>query len=194
MSPEADRRVLLGHIADAHGIRGEVKIRSYTSDPADIAAYGPLSDDDGRRSFVIQSHRVSGSKVVARIEGISDRDAAEALKGVGLFVARDRLPRTEDEEWYVSDLIGCRALESDGGTFGQVVGVHSFGAGDLLEIKPAGRSVTVLLPFTRACVPAVDLAASEIIVAPPPGLLDEGAQAGDQRMHRPADDASDNGD
>ena len=191
MSPDAGRRVLLGHIADAHGIRGEVKIRSYTSNPADIAAYGPLSDDDGRRSFVIQSHRVSGSKVVARIEGISDRNAAESLKGVGLYVPRDRLPRIEDEEWYVSDLIGCRALESDGGTFGKVVDVQSFGAGDLLEIRPAGRSVTVLLPFTRACVPEVDLAAGKIIVAPPPGLLDEGAQAGDHRIDRPADDDDD---
>lgn len=180
MSPDSDSRLLLGHIAGAHGIRGDVKIRSYTSDPADIAAYGPLSDDDGRRSFAIRSLRVSGSRVVARIEGVSDRNAAEALKGVGLFVARDRLPRTQDEEWYVSDLIGCRALESDGGTFGEVVGVQSFGAGDLLEIRPEGRSATVLLPFTRECVPAVDPAAGEIIVAPPPGLLDEGAGGGDQ--------------
>lgn len=175
MSPDPDRRVLLGHITDAHGIRGEVKIHSYTSEPADIAAYGPLSDDAGRRSFAIQSLRVSGSKLVARIEGITDRNAAEALKGTGLFVPRDRLPRTEDEEWYVSDLVGCRAVDRDGDNFGEVVGVHSFGAGDLLEIKPAGRSVTVLLPFTRDCVPEVDLAAGEITVAPPPGLLDEDA-------------------
>ena len=184
MSSDSDQRVLLGQITGAHGIQGEVKIRSYTSDPADIAAYGPLSDEDGRRSFTVQSARVSGSAVVVRLEGVGDRNAAEALKGVGLFVSRDRLPPPEDEEWYVSDLIGCRAVERDGGMFGEIVGVRDFGAGDLLEIRPTARRTTVFVPFTRICVPEVDLAAGEIVIAPPPGLLDEDGDENGDRIGR----------
>jgi 16S rRNA processing protein RimM len=163
---------VLGHIGAAHGIRGEVVLQSYTAEPADITSYGPLSDETGRRTFVVESVRSSGKGLIARIAGVTDRDAAEALRGTRLYVDRAQLPEVAEDEYYHEDLIGLAAVLETGEPFGKVVAVQNFGAGDLIEIAPVGSSQTVLVPFTRACVPEVDIAAGCVVVTPPEGLID----------------------
>jgi 16S rRNA processing protein RimM len=168
-------RVLLGIVTGAQGVRGAVRIKSFTADPADVAAYGPLEDERGARRFRLQVVGQSKGVVIARIDGVEDRDAAEALRGVRLHVGRDALPEPEEEEYYHADLIGLDAVLPDGTVFGRVLAVHDFGAGDSLEVeRPAGAGGggTVLVPFTRAAVPAVDLKARRLVVDPPEGLLD----------------------
>ena len=167
--------MLLGRIAGAHGIRGEVLIKSFTAAPEDIGAYGALSTEDGARAFEIASVRATPKGgVVARLKGISDRNAAEALKGVDLYVARDRLPPPSDDEFYYADLVGMTAVTADGTTFGEIVAVQNFGAGDLIEVRLAGKSKTELFPFTDAVVPDVDVAGRRVTVVPPPESADEG--------------------
>jgi len=170
------RRVCVGRIAGAHGIRGWVRVTSYTDRPEDVAAYGPLSDDEGEREFVLEVTGMAKAHVLARIAGIADRTAAETLRGVRLFVPRDRLPAPEEDEFYHDDLIGMAVETVDGAALGRVVSVQRFGGGDALEVgQPRGR--TVMVPFTRAAVPVVDMAAGLIRVDPPAGLLeDEGAR------------------
>ena len=166
--------MLLGRIAGAHGIRGEVLIKSFTAAPEDIGAYGALSTEDGARAFEIASARATPKGgVVARLKGISDRNAAEALKGVDLYVARDRLPPPSDDEFYYADLVGMTAVTADGTTFGEIVAVQNFGAGDLIEVRLAGKSKTELFPFTDAVVPDVDVAGRRVTVVPPPESADE---------------------
>jgi 16S rRNA processing protein RimM len=160
-------RVLLGRIAGAHGIRGEVLIKTFTAAPADIGAYGPLSDAAGSRSFKIASARPTQKGVVARIEGVSDRNAAEALRGVDLYVARDRLPAASEREFYHADLVGLAAVDPQGKAVGEVVAAHNFGAGDLLEIRLTGASRTEFLSFTDAVVPEVDIQARRVVVILP---------------------------
>ena len=149
-------RVLLGQIGPAHGVRGHVVVRTYTAAPEDIASYGALEDESGRQHFEIEVVRVTSKGIVARIAGVEDRNAAEALRGTRLFIARDRLPPTEEEEFYHSDLIGLSAFKPDGTRIGQVIAVHNFGAGDILEIRLAGSRSTEMVPLTRACVPNDD--------------------------------------
>lgn len=157
--------MLLGRIAGAHGIRGEVLIKSFTAAPEDIGAYGALSTADGSRAFEIASARSTPKGgVVARLKGISDRNAAEALKGTDLYVARDRLPPPSDDEFYYADLVGMTAVTPDGATLGEIVAVQNFGAGDLLEVRLAGKAKTELIPFTDAVVPDVDAAARRVTV------------------------------
>jgi 16S rRNA processing protein RimM len=156
-------RILLGRIADAHGIRGEVLIKSFTERPEDIAAYGPL-DDGGVRTFTIEAVRATGKGVVARLAGVRDRTAAEALKGAPLYVDRDRLPPPAEGEFYHADLIGMAAVDAEGRTAGEVVGVHNHGAGDILEVRLTGSGKTELVAFTDAFVPEVDLAARRLVV------------------------------
>jgi len=156
----------------AHGIRGEVRLKSYTGDPAAIGTYGPLQDESGALSFTLEAVRSIGKDMfVARVAGVHDRDSAERLNGTQLFMARDALPPAEDEEFYHADLIG-RAVESESGVvLGTVVALHNFGAGDILEIAPppdAPDRTTVMLAFTRALVPVVDVAAGRIVVANDP--------------------------
>jgi 16S rRNA processing protein RimM len=157
------KRVLLGRIAGAHGIRGEILIRAFTERPEDIGAYGPLSDG-GSRTFVIEGARATAKGVVARLVGISDRTAAEALKGTELFVDRDRLPSAEDGVFYHADLIGLAAVDADGRPLGEIVGVHNYGAGDLLEVRLAETGRTELVAFTEAFVPEIDLAGGRAVV------------------------------
>lgn len=159
-------RVLLGRIAGAHGIRGEVLIRSFTAAPEDIGAYGALSTADGSRAFEIESARPTAKGVVARLKGIADRNAAEALKGTDLYVARDRLPPPSDNEFYYADLVGMTAVGPDGATLGEIVAVQNFGAGDLLEIRLQASGRTELFPFTDDAVPEVDIAARRVTVVP----------------------------
>jgi 16S rRNA processing protein RimM len=152
-------------IGAAHGVRGEVRVKSFASEPTALADYGPLLADDGRR-FEIERLRPAKNVVIAKFRGIDDRDAAEALNGLFLYVPREKLPPPEEDEFYHADLIGLEAVTEAGEPIGAVVAVHDFGAGDILEIAPA-RGPTLLLPFTKAAVPSIDIPAGRLTVVPP---------------------------
>jgi len=164
-------RICLGAIAGVHGVRGLVRLKSYTAEPQAIVAYGPLEDELGKRSFEIDLVGASRGALIARIKGIEDRNAAERLKGEKLYVARAKLPPPAEEEFYQHDLIGLEALLADGSAFGRVSAVHDYGGGPSIEIERPGQA-SVIVPFTRATVPSVDLGAGRLVVAPPAGLLD----------------------
>jgi 16S rRNA processing protein RimM len=169
-------RVCLVAITGAHGVKGRVRIKSFTADPSSIASYGPLSDESGERRFVVEVTGESKGTLLAEIDGVDDRDAADALRGTRLYVDRSALPAPEEEEFYQADLIGLAALRGDGSTLGKVVAVNDFGAGASLEIADeAGK--TVLVPFTSAAVPVIDIAGGMLVVEPPVGLLDPAPQA-----------------
>jgi 16S rRNA processing protein RimM len=161
----------LGIVGGARGLRGEVRINSYTADPADIATYGPLFDDAGGAPLRIHITGRSRNQVIARIDGVDDRDAAEALKGRHLCVSRDAFPEPGEEEFYHVDLVGLPVDHVDGDRLGVVHAVNDFGAGDVLEIVSQAGDV-VMVPFTRAAVPVVDMDGGRVVVDPPPGLLD----------------------
>lgn len=163
-SERVDRRIQLGHIGPAHGLKGEVVITSFTAEPTGIASYGPLSDEAGTRTFTILSVRAAGKGLVARLEGIGDRTAAEALRGTKLYIARDRLPPPEAGEYYVTDLIGLPVVRLDGSAAGTIVAVPDFGAGDLLEIRPEGGGETYYVPFADKHVPEVDIANRRVVI------------------------------
>jgi 16S rRNA processing protein RimM len=165
---EKPDRVLLGEIGAAQGLKGEVRVRSFTADPAAIGSYGPLEDEAGSRTIEIQSVRLTPKALVARIKGVATREKAEALSGTKLYVPRARLPAAETGEWYHADLIGLRAVGGDGAAIGRVVAVHNFGASDIIEIEPAARGENLLVSFTEATVPEVDLEAGTLTLAPPP--------------------------
>jgi 16S rRNA processing protein RimM len=173
MAADQPARILLCRIAGAHGIRGEVLIHTYTEAPENIGAYDALSDASGERQFKIRIVRVTPKGVIARLAGIADRNAAEALKGVELYIERARLPAIADGEFYYADLVGLAAVDVDGQTIGSVVSVQNFGAGDLLEIRLSGSSKTELVPFRDAFVPEVDLAARRVVVALPSAVTDD---------------------
>jgi 16S rRNA processing protein RimM len=164
-------RVLLGEIGAAQGLKGEVRLRSYTQDPAAIARYGALDDEHGGK-IEIESLRVTPKALIARIRGVTTRNAAESLNGTRLYVARSRLPKRDEEEWFHSDLIGLAAVDDQGEPVGTVVAVQNFGAGDLIEVKPAKGGPTVLVPFTRETVPEVDVEGGRLTLVPPEGLFD----------------------
>jgi 16S rRNA processing protein RimM len=153
-------------------LQGEVRIRSFTAHPAAITEYGPLEDETGARLFEIESLRVTPKALSARLKGVTSRDEAEALTGTKLYVPHSRLPAREEDEWYHTDLIGISALDREGVAIGSVVAVHNFGAGDLLEIRPASGGATVLMPFTRDTVPEVDVEGGWLRIAPPDGLFE----------------------
>ena len=168
-------RILLGHISGAQGIKGEVVVHSHTAAPEDIAAYGPLSDAAGKRTFALRVLRVSKRGVVCRIAGVTDRTQAEVLRGTELYIERSKLPEPEEEAFYHADLIGLTAVDAQAATIGTVTAVHNFGADDLIEIQIAGSSATELLPFTKACVPTIDIAGGLIVIVPPVDVADEDA-------------------
>jgi 16S rRNA processing protein RimM len=158
--------VLLGIIGAPHGIRGEVRVKSYTADPTDLGRYGPLTAEDGR-SFAVRTVRAAKDVVVVRFAGIDDRNAAEALNGVKLFVPRAVLPPPEEEDEFLhADLIGLRAETEAGEDLGRISAIHDFGGGDILEVQPA-KGPSLLFPFTRAVVPVIDIPGGRVIVAPP---------------------------
>ena len=144
--------------------------------PEDIAGHGPVSDEKGGHDFALSLTGATGDRLIARIEGVEDRSAAEALKGTRLFLPRAVLPAIEDEdEYYVEDLMGLGVELRDGSAYGEIVAVHDFGAGQVLEIAPP-EGPTVMLPFTAQAVPLVDVAAGRVVIDPPAGLL--GGDAG----------------
>ena len=159
-------RVLVGVVGAPHGVRGEVRLWVFTENPATIGDYGPLQSEDGR-SFEIASLRPAKDHFVARLKGVPDRNAAETLTNVKLYVPRDKLPPAEDDDtFYHADLIGLAAVTPDGAPLGTVTAIHNFGAGDVIEIKPEGGEA-LLVPFTETAVPNIDIAARRMIVVPP---------------------------
>ncbi|ABL71948.1 MULTISPECIES: ribosome maturation factor RimM [Paracoccus] len=160
-------RVCVGAIAGAFGVRGEVRLKSFTSQPNDIAGYSPLYTEDGNRSFTIRLTRPVTGGLGARLSGVETREQAEALKGVTLWADRDKLPALPDDEFYHADLIGLSVYDTGGALLGKVRAIYDHGAGDILEIFGPGRRQVLLLPFTRAFVPTVDLAAGRIVADPP---------------------------
>jgi 16S rRNA processing protein RimM len=157
----------VAQIGAAHGVHGEVRLWSFTEDPMAITRYGPLESEDGARTFEIAAVRPAKGHLVARLRGVDDRATAERLTNLKLFVPRERLPATEDDEFYHADLIGLAAVDRDGNQWGTVTAVHNFGAGDLIEIQPANGGMSMMLPFTQATVPAVDIKGGRVVVVPP---------------------------
>lgn len=161
-------RILMGRIGAAHGIKGEVRIASYTGDPEAIASYGPLETDRPGLSVTIVSARQNNTTLVARLAGVTDRNAAEALNGVSLFVTRDKLPQTDDEDdFYHADLIGLDARLESGVSIGEVTSLPNYGAGDLIEVRDPRSGDTFLYPFTRAVVPQIRIADGYLVINPP---------------------------
>ena len=165
-------KVCVGAIAGASGIKGVVRIAAFTERPEDLVAYGPVMDEDGERVFEITLTGRSKKQVLATIAGVTDRNGAEALKGTRLYADRARLPAPGADEFYYDDLLGLRVELGDGTLLGTVQSVDDYGAGDVLEVVRAGGA-PVLVPFTRAVVPVVDMEAGKLVLDPPPGLLDD---------------------
>jgi 16S rRNA processing protein RimM len=165
------QRVCVAEIGAAHGLAGEVRLRAFTADPLAITAYGTLHAEDGR-GFTIAAVRPGKDCLVARLAGVADRTAAERLRNLKLYVPRERLPAIEEPEtYYHADLVGLAAVGPDGAVLGSVSAVQNFGAGDLLEIRPAAGGPTVLLPFTQEVVPVVDVPGGRVVVNPPAEAL-----------------------
>ena len=165
-------RICVAQIGAAHGLRGEVRLRSFTEQPEDFARYGALESEDGKQTFGIETMRAAKDGMIVRFRGVADRDAAEKLRHIKLYVARASLPALADaEEYYRGDLIGLAVVGLDGAPLGQVVALHNFGAGDLLEIKPMAGGATAMLPFTDAFVPSIEIEAGRIVVDPPADLF-----------------------
>ncbi|WP_152047117.1 ribosome maturation factor RimM [Aureimonas psammosilenae] len=157
--------VLLGIVGGAHGLKGECRVSSFTAEPQDLGAYGPLFDKRGAR-YTVLSARIQKNVVVVRFEEVRDRDQAERLNGTELFVDRSSLPEDEeDDDFYIADLVGLQVVTVAGEAVGTVVAVHDFGAGDILEIAPE-RGQSVMIPFSEAAVPEVDLDGERIVVEP----------------------------
>jgi 16S rRNA processing protein RimM len=167
MQPADSGRVLLGRIAAAHGLKGEVKIATFTAAPEDIAAYGPLIAGNGVRIEIVSLRTGGGGSVIARLRGVGDRTQAEALRGTDLYVPRDALPAAGDGEYYHSDLIGLAAVTPEGEALGEIVAIQNFGAGDLLEIRAPGGRKSELIPFEQAFVPTVDIQARRVTIVRP---------------------------
>jgi 16S rRNA processing protein RimM len=167
MRPVSDSKICIAKFGAAHGVRGEIRLWPFTEDPLAVASYGPLETRDGKQQFEIAATRAARDHLVARIKGVDTRDAAEKLNGLELYVARERLPATEDDEFYHADLIGLAAVTPDDRTLGRIIAVHNFGAGDIIEIAPPNGGETKLLPFTNAVVPTVDLAAGRATIVLP---------------------------
>jgi len=171
-------RILIGQIGAPHGVRGEVRLISHAEEPLDIVRYGALETEEGSRTIEIVCVRRAKHALVARLRGIDDRIAAEKLRHVRLYVARSRLPKTEDADtFYHADLIGLVASTDDGRILGRVTAVQNFGASDILEIKPADGSEPILVPFTTLAVPHLDIGNGRVVVNPP-GVVENEADHG----------------
>jgi 16S rRNA processing protein RimM len=173
MADTGSPRIVLAVVTGGHGTRGEVRLKSFAEDLGALTDYGPLERSDGGPPLEVLALRPVKHGLVARFAGVSDRNAADALKGVELSVPRHRLPDPDPDEFYFADLVGLAAVRPDGSGLGNVIAVHNFGAGDVIEVQLAGSLETILVPFTREAVPEIDLPARRLVVDPPEGLLDE---------------------
>lgn len=167
------QKVLMAKIGAAHGIRGEVRVKPFGDDPLSFTDYGVLTTRDGKRSFEVQNARVQKTVVITKFKEIADRNQAEELNGVELFIDRNQLPDLEEDEFYYSDLNGLSVRDPAGDMLGKVVAVQDFGAGDLLEIRPT-RGKTYYIPFTKDFVPEIRVADGNITVDLPEDYLSEG--------------------
>jgi 16S rRNA processing protein RimM len=158
--------ICVARIGAAHGVRGAVKLWTFTEDPLAVKAYGPLTTRDGARQFEVTHVREARDHLVATFKGVASREDAERLNGIELYIAREKLPETDDDEYYHADLIGLAAVNAANEPLGRVVAIHNFGAGDIIEIAPPHGS-TMLLPFTNAVVPTVDLAGGRVVIELP---------------------------
>ncbi|ERF82081.1 ribosome maturation factor RimM [Bradyrhizobium viridifuturi] len=158
--------VCVARIGAAHGVRGAVRLWTFTEDPLAVRDYGPLMTKDGARQFEVMHAREAKDHLVVTLKGVATRDDAERLNGLELYVPRDRLPDTDDGEYYHTDLIGLAAVTTAEQPLGKVIAIHNFGAGDIIEIAPP-QGATMLLPFTNAVVPTVDLAGGRVVIDMP---------------------------
>jgi 16S rRNA processing protein RimM len=165
--PDPNDLICVGAIAGAFGVQGELRLKSFCSEPEDIVAYGPLWSADGKTAYKLKLTRAVAQGLAGRIKGVETRDEAEAMKGIELYAEKSRLPRLPDDEFYHADLIGLEVRDTGGKILGQVRAVHNHGAGDIIEV--AGPGGALLLPFTMAVVPTVDLTAGRLIADPPEG-------------------------
>ena len=175
MSPS---QICVARIGAAHGVRGAVKLWTFTEDPLAVKAYGPLVTKDGARQFEVTHAREAKGHLVAALKGIATREEAERLNGVELYIARDKLPATDENEYYHADLIGLDAVNAANEPLGRVIAIHNFGAGDIIEIAPA-HGATMLLPFTNAVVPSVDLAGGRVIIELPDEIEGDNSSSAD---------------
>ena len=163
---ESDR-ICVGAISGAFGVRGEVRLKSFCAEPAAIAGYAPLYTGNGARSFGVTITRAIPGGFAARLSGVTTKEEADALRGTSLHADREKLPSLPDDEFYHADLIGLPVFDTGGAPLGTVRAIYNHGAGDILEILAPGRRTALLLPFTRAVVPTVDLTAGRIVADPP---------------------------
>jgi 16S rRNA processing protein RimM len=168
----------VARIGAAHGVRGAVKLWTFTEDPLAVKTYGPLTTKDGARQFEVTHAREAKGHLVATLKGIATREEAERLNGVELYIARDKLPATDENEYYHADLIGLAAVNAANEPLGRVIAIHNFGAGDIIEIAPP-QGATLLLPFTNAVVPSVDLAGGRVIIALPDEIEGDDSSSAD---------------
>jgi len=158
--------ICVARIGAAHGVRGAVKLWTFTEDPLAVKRYGPLTTKDGARQFEVASAREANGHLVATLKGVATREEAERLNGLELYIAREKLPATDEDEYYHADLIGLAAVTVANEPIGRVTAIHNFGAGDIIEIAPP-HGATLLLPFTNAVVPTVDLAKGHVVIVLP---------------------------
>ena len=168
MADRADRKLLMGRIGAAHGIKGEVRITSFTEEPLALTTYGPLATNRPGLIIEIETARATTNVLVARLKGVADRSAAEKLNGVELYVDRDKLPPPdEDDAFYHADLIGLDVRLGDGTVLGKVSAIPNFGAGDLIEVTDARTGDTFLYPFSKAVVPEIRLGEGYLVIEVP---------------------------
>ena len=158
--------ICIARIGAAHGVRGAVKLWTFTEDPLAVKRYGPLSTKDGERQFEVMHAREANGHLVATLKGVATREDAERLNGIELYIAREKLPATGEGEYYHADLIDLAAVNATGEPLGRVTAIHNFGAGDIIEIAPP-HGAAMLLPFTNAVVPTVDLAGGRVVIVLP---------------------------
>jgi 16S rRNA processing protein RimM len=169
------KRVCVGIVTGPHGIGGAVRVKSFTARAEDIAAYGPLADESGKQRLKLRVIGTAKGVMIARISGFEDRNRAETLRGLRLYLPRAALPEPAEEEYYHADLIGLEAVSANGTPIGWVRAIHDFGAGDTLEIERTAAP-PVVVPFTRAVVPVIEIEAGRLVIDPPAGLLDDGVE------------------
>lgn len=174
MKNNSSARVAVGVFGAPHGVRGEIKIKSYTGDPLAIADYTPLTDQSGQRRFILKKARsLKDDLLIVTVEGVADRDAAAKLTNLELYASREYMPEAEEDEFYYADLIGLKAIDEHDAEIGVVLTLHNFGAGDIIEIKPNTGGPSLMLPFTKKIVPSIDLEKGSLTLVMPEEIAGE---------------------